>query len=132
MMEKKVVALTMIAFSGVVAYEFSTSAPSNVSSQVSQQLPSDEQSVIAVEDCLDCMEVVPDSCEYETNECLDAQDCSEWFSCTEDCVRSQGDQSCYDDCDVAHSDSHSSCTSMKSCMCDVCTGQCVDMCMADG
>jgi hypothetical protein len=129
-MEKKAVVLVMTLLSGTAVYQLlSSSAPS--SSQRSVE-PEPVASTVAVVECLDCMEAVPDSCESETYECLDLKDCSDWLSCTEDCVKTQGDQSCYDDCDVSHSDTHSECSSMKSCMCDVCVGQCVDMCMADG
>lgn len=126
-MDKKVMVLILSLFAGSVLYQVTMNGPRNFPVQSSPQV---EQSV-AVVDCLDCMETAPSSCELEVNECLDAQDCTSWMSCIDDCVQLQEGIDCYDDCDIAHSDSHSECTSMKSCMCDVCVGQCTDMCMAD-
>lgn len=131
MSDKKIMIVIFSLLTGTASYQLvslKSMPPVHVKTPVIQTASS---SPISVDDCLGCMETVPDSCEYQVNECTDTQDCSAWMSCVEDCVQLQGDQSCFDDCDVAHSDTHSECTSLKSCMCDVCIGQCLDMCTAD-
>lgn len=124
-MDKKLMILIFSVLTGTALYQVTVGHPGKMPASK----PVDEP--VAVVDCVDCMDVLATSCEYEINECAESQDCSMWMLCVEDCVNAQGDLECYSDCDVAHSDVHSECSSMKSCMCDVCVGQCVDMCMAD-
>lgn len=130
MSDRNLTAVCCVVLFGVLAYNvlslrddgFTSSVPSTLASQ---------QPPIVVDDCQDCLDVVPDSCEYEYNACQSHVDCTEWMGCVEDCVATHSDLSCYDDCDLAQSDLHSSCQSLKTCACDVCVGQCVDMCAAD-
>lgn len=112
---------------GTAMYQL-TVTPTYVSNNKVEQHP---QQTIDVVDCLDCMETLPNSCEFESNECSDSNDCSEWLVCVESCVATQADTACYDECDIAHSETHNICTAVKTCACDVCVGQCVDFCMAD-
>lgn len=132
MSDKKIMILIFSLLTGTAVYQTaflqSTPVTNNVSLSIAQ---SSATASISVDDCLDCMEVVPNSCEYQANECTSKQVCSEWMSCVEDCVQLQEDQSCFYDCDLAHSDTYSECNSLKSCMCDVCIGQCVNMCAAN-
>ena len=83
---------------------------------------------IAAVDCEDCLSSTSDYCELETNACSDDPLCSEWLSCTEDCISLSMDKSCFDDCDSTHADLHSECSAFKTCACVVCIGQCTNMC----
>jgi len=86
---------------------------------------------IASVECLDCLGSTDNTCEMQVSECDESQTCQDWMACVEDCATLNGDQSCYDDCDVAHTDVHAECPSTKACMCSVCIGACVDMCQTD-
>lgn len=129
MSDKKVLFTIFTILVGTAAYEL-TVVPDRLTSRVGNVV-AQPQRPIEVVDCLDCMDTLPNSCELESNECSDSNDCSDWLTCVESCVTTQGDANCYDDCDLAHSDVHNECTSVKTCACDVCVGQCVDFCMAD-
>ena len=131
MSDKKIVAFAVLTLSGTAFYQLSSKEHNEVAAH-SAPAPMSAASSVAVTECVDCVESIYDSCDITADACLDSQDCSEWLQCTEECINLQLDEECYFDCDVAHSDTHSECTSMKNCMCDVCTGQCVDMCSADG
>lgn len=132
--DKKIMVFIFSALVGTSAYQLLSSDHTAVleDNKITQPLSTAYGPSLAVVDCQECLEVTPDSCDIQTDQCFESESCGDWLSCTEDCVTLNADQSCYDDCDVSHSDSHSVCSSMKSCMCDVCVGQCVDMCMADG
>jgi len=129
MSDKKVLFTVFSLLVGTAAYQL-TVTPSNLkNSSVGQNLQHPQ--TIDVVDCLDCMDTLPNSCEIESNECADSNDCSTWLACIEDCVTFHGDESCYTDCDLSHSESQNVCSSVKTCACDVCVGQCVDFCAAD-
>jgi len=127
MSDKKVLFMVFSALIGTAMYQL-VSRPIPSSSSNSTSFSSQPVEVV---DCLDCIDTLPNSCELESNECADSNDCSEWLVCIESCVTMQGDASCYDDCDIEHSDTHNMCSAVKTCACDTCVGQCVDFCMAD-
>lgn len=132
MSDKTVMTAVFTLFTGAVVYHFATTPTSLEPTLTSFSASTAYGPSVAVVECQDCMESVGDSCEMESNECSESASCEEWMSCTQDCISLSGDQDCFDDCDIAHSDVHSQCNSLKTCMCDVCVGQCVDMCLADG
>ncbi len=131
MQDKTVIALCFTTLVASVGYNLVAVRSDHSTPKPTPQASSSSPSV-AVEECLDCVEAVPDSCDLDFNKCEEVQDCTAWLSCTEDCIVTNSATDCYDDCDAAHSDAHSECQSLKSCVCDVCVGQCVDMCTADG
>jgi hypothetical protein len=136
MSDRNLIATCCVVLLGVLFYNVVSLRDGGLTSPVPSTSASPLSSAsqltsVAVDECQDCLSVVPDSCEYEYNACQAHSDCSEWMDCVEDCVAVNADLSCYDDCDLVHSDLHSECQSLKTCACDVCVGQCVDMCMAD-
>lgn len=132
MSDRNLIATCCVVLLGVLFYNVVSLRDGDMTSPLPATSASQPQSTsIASEDCQDCLSVVPGSCEYEYDSCQTHADCSSWMGCVEDCVAVNADLSCYDDCDLAHSDVHSECQSLKTCACDVCVGQCVDMCMAD-
>ena len=58
--------------------------------------------------------------------------CENWVMCTDECVLFEDQQTCYEDCNVAHSDSVIECQITDVNTCSACSEQCVDVCMADG
>lgn len=128
MSDKKGIALILSLLTGAIVYQVVTEKPTRFTPAPHEQ-PVEQP--IAVVDCVDCMDSLSSSCEFESNECFDSQDCTAWVACIEDCVVLQGGDVCYDDCDLAYTDSHSECVALHTCMCDACVGQCSDMCMAD-
>jgi hypothetical protein len=127
MADKKVMITVFSILTGAIVYHVVSFDRAPVISNMALPEPS-----VAVVDCQDCLEVTGEVCEMENDSCSEFASCENWLQCTEDCVTLGQNQECFDDCDVAHSDTHSQCNAMKSCMCDVCIGQCVDMCRADG
>lgn len=133
MSDRKLMVTVFTLLTGAIAYHFAVTPTTAVQPKLASFPTSTAYGPsLAVVDCQDCLEVVEDSCEIQNDECSESASCEMWMQCTQDCIALGEDQECFDDCDVAHSDSHVQCSSMKSCMCDVCIGQCVDMCRADG
>lgn len=91
--------------------------------------PSDEEVALSVaaEACLWCLGAASEACIDENEDCLTSLSCQAWKSCTETCVVTDQQDACYNSCDFPVADS-SEPVKVKSCNCDVCYSQCLNMC----
>lgn len=131
MSDKNIMIFILTLLTGTSAYQVLVHPTASTVTSGQVPLVGHGAESIAAVDCQDCLESVPETCETTTDECLDTPSCDAWVVCTESCIKSNGDQDCYRTCDMEHSDVHAECSSMKSCMCDVCIGSCLDFCTTD-
>lgn len=91
--------------------------------------PADEMS-IAAEECLWCLGSASEACLDENQDCLSSLACKSWRDCTESCISNNFDENCYNSCDAA-ADSFFTPSKVKTCNCEICYSQCLNMCPQD-
>lgn len=91
------------------------------------QLSSEDQVSIAAEECLWCLGSASEACFDEAQDCIQSFSCQAWKECNETCVTHDLDETCYESCDAPMQEFFTP-EKMKSCSCEVCYAQCINMC----
>jgi hypothetical protein len=116
----KTLAASIVILAAVAACSFGCT----VTAGTSDTDPGGSEGAAACSACVGPLAESGGACSASFSACGDDQGCSDWITCTDDCLESGAGQSCYDACGQSSAGASALWGAVQSCVCGHCAAAC--------